>query len=306
MPQVTIVADYQNLCGEGPVWNPDEGTLEWTDCVGLKLFRLDWPSGRHSILRHDLAANGFRRNRQGGYVITNNEGIWLWSGDGALAAIATEVDGFRCQMNDCVADARGRLLAGSYFYNPGAEYELGKLMSIHTDGTASVLDDGFHLANGLGFSPDQRTLYFADSAARRIYAYDYEVRTGTVRNRRLLVQVPDTEGIPDGITVDAGGFVWSAQWYGSCVVRYDPDGKVERRVPVPAKQTSSLAFGGPELKDIFITSAAQSEAMPIMPPGYDPKSGCFGGALYHLNLGIAGLPQHLADITLSRPAQSAK
>jgi sugar lactone lactonase YvrE len=301
MPQLTIVADYQNLCGECPVWNPSEGTLEWTDCVGLKLFRLHWPSRHHSILKHDLAANGFRRNRQGGYVITNNDGIWLWSGEGAPAVIATEVDGFRCQMNDCVADARGRLLAGSYFYNPGADYELGKLMSIDTDGSTKVLDDGFHLANGLGFSPDQRTLYFADSAARRIYAYDYELGNGTVRNRRLLVEVPDTEGIPDGIAVDAGGFVWSAQWYGSCVVRCDPDGRVERRVPVPAKQTSSLTFGGPELTDIFITSAAKSEAMPIMPPGYDPESGNFGGALYHLNLGIAGQPQHLADITLARP-----
>ncbi len=298
MPQLTVVADYQNLCGECPVWNPAEGTVEWTDCVGLKFFRLNWASRQHSLVKDGLAINGFRRNRRGGVVITNNEGIWLWSGDDALTPVATEVEGCKCQMNDCTADTRGRLLAGSYFYNPGADYELGKLVRVDTDGKASVLDDGFHLANGLGFSPDGKTLYFADSAARRIYAYDYEISTGSARNRRILVPVPKEEGIPDGLAVDREGFVWSAQWYGSCIVRYDPDGKVERRVRIPAKQVSSLTFGGPELTDIFVTSAGQSEIMPIMPPGYDPKSGNFGGALYHLNLGIAGQQPSVADLTL--------
>jgi D-xylonolactonase len=103
-----------------------------------------------------------------------------------------------------------------------------------------------------------------------------------------LVQVPTTEGLPDGLTVDAEGFLWSAQWYGSCVVRYDPDGRVERRIATPAKQTSSVAFGGPELMDLYITSAGKSEAMPIMPPGYNPHSGRFGGPLFHFRSEVPG------------------
>ena len=298
MPRVTVVADYQNLCGECPVWNHADGTLEWIDCVGLKFFRLHWATRQHSLLKQDLPINGFRRNRPGGYVITNNEGVWHWDGYERFSRMAAEAEGSKCQLNDCIADARGRLLAGSYFYNPSADYELGKLIRVDTDGKASVLDDGFHLANGLGFSPDGRTLYFTDSAARRIYAYDYQITTGSARNRRVFAQVPKEEGLPDGLAVDRDGFVWSAQWYGSCIVRYDPEGKVERRVPIPAKQVSSLAFGGPELTDIFVTSAGQSEIMPIMPPGYDPKTGYFGGALFHLNLGIAGQPSNVTDITL--------
>jgi D-xylonolactonase len=90
--------------------------------------------------------------------------------------------------------------------------------------------------------------------------------------------------------------VWSAEWFGSCVVRYDPDGKVERRVPIHAKQTSSVEFGGPDLTDIFITSAAKSEPMPVMPPGYDPDSGYFGGALFHINLGIQGKSEYRTNI----------
>jgi D-xylonolactonase len=114
------------------------------------------------------------------------------------------------------------------------------------------------------------------------------------------VKVPNTSGLPDGLTVDAEGFVWSAEWYGSCIVRYDPDGRVERRIATPAKQTSSLMFGGPDLTDIFITSAGKSEPMPVMPPGYDPQSGNFGGALYHINPGIRGKREFLANISVKR------
>jgi len=300
MREAAIVADYKNLCGECPVWNPEDGTLEWTDCVGLKFFRLNWASRQPSLVKHDITIYGFRRNRRGGFVITNPDGIWLWKGNGSLALVAAEANGSRCQVNDCVADARGRLLTGSFFYNPASEYELGKLIRVDSGGQAHVMDEGFHLANGLGFSPDGEVLYFADTVARRIYAYDYDLNAGSVRNRRVLVQVPKEEGLPDGLAVDAAGFIWSAQWYGSCIVRYDPEGKVERRVPMPAKQVSSLAFGGPELNDIFVTSAGQSEIMPLMPPGYDPHTGNFGGPLYHLNLGIPGLCPNLADITLTR------
>lgn len=304
MSQISVVADYGDRCGECPVWNRDEETLEWTDCVGQKFLRLEWPSGRHSIVNRAVVIYGFRRNRQGGYVITNDQGIWLWDGAGSPILIAAQADGSPCQVNDCVADSRGRLFTGSYFYNPAGEYELGKLIRVETDGRTSIVDEGFHLANGMGFSPDETKLYVTDSVARRIYAYDYEITTGSVSARQIFVQVPGDEGVPDGLVVDAEGFVWSAQWYGSCIVRYSPDGQMERRLPIPAKQTSSLAFGGPELTDIFITSAGQAESMPVMPPGYDPTSGNVGGALYHVNLGIQGQQQYSADIAITAAARS--
>src|SRR4029077_5673806 len=97
------------------------------------------------------------------------------------------------------------------------------------------------------------------------------------RHRRVLVQVPSNEGLPDGLAVDAEGFLWSAQWSGACVTGSHPEGRVERRVATPAKQTSSVAFGGRDLTDIFITSAGRSEPMPLMPGGYAPCSWIFGG-----------------------------
>ncbi|MGO8719881.1 MAG: SMP-30/gluconolactonase/LRE family protein [Acidobacteriaceae bacterium] len=299
MPEITIVAEFGDQCGECPVWNAESRLLEWIDCTGGKFLELQWPSKESAIKSSGVAINGFRRNRLGGYAITNSQGVWLWDGGEKWSSVVSEVDGSPCQVNDCVADSAGRLITATYYYDPAGEYRLGSLISVNTDGKATVLDEGFHLANGLGFSPDQSKLYFADSAARRIYSYQYDIQSGSVRNRHVLVDVAREEGLPDGLAVDVEGCIWSAQWYGGCIVQYDPDGKLMQRVLVPAKQTSSLAFGGPDFTDIFITSAAQSEAMPIMPPGYDPRSGNFGGALYHINLGIAGQLQHSANIELS-------
>lgn len=221
----------------------------------------------------------------------------MCDGVGVLRPVAGQAEGSRLQANDCCADEQGRLISASFFYDPAGSYELGRLIRVETDGRAKVLDGGYHLGNGIGFAPDFRTLYVTDTVERKIFAYDYDSERGASR-RRVLVSVPGEEGIPDGLAVDGAGFVWSAQWYGGCVVRYDPDGWVERRIAIPAKQTSSLAFGGPDLTEIFVTSAGQSERLPVMPPGYDPDSGVIGGAVYHFNSGIAGLPQLPAAIQL--------
>ncbi len=293
---IEVAADFADACGECPVWDPAEKCLYWTDCVGLKFQRFDWTTDRSALTKPDIEIYGFRRNRPGGFVITNPQGVSLWDGRGELVYLAGETEGTRLQLNDCTADLAGRLLTGSFFYNPGVEYELGRLIRVDSNGSVATLDEGFHLANGIGLSPAERTLYVTDSVARRIYSYDYDSRTGTVRNRRVFVQVPDREGIPDGLAVDEAGFVWSAQWYGGCIVRYDPDGKEERRIRLPAKQTSSLAFGGPELTEIFVTTAAKSEIMPVMPAGYDPHSGFFGGPLYRIRTDIRGQGQFMASI----------
>ena len=285
-----VIADYQDLCGECPVWDPHSATLYWTDNSSNRLYRYRPATGVHEIVSDQFQVCGFRLNAGGGFTLINHAGVWRWDGAGEPRLIASEVDGHKLRLNDCGADAAGRLLAGSNFYDPAAEYERAKLFSVGTDGRVTILDEGFELSNGIAFSLDSRTLYFTDSTARRIYAYDYDLATGAARNRRVLVAVPNDEGVPDGLTVDAEGYLWSAQWYGSCVVRYDPDGKVERRIQTPAKQTSCACFGGEDLGDLYITTASFSEPMPVMPPGYDPVNGLFGGALYRTRPGVRGLP----------------
>lgn len=295
---IKVVADYGDLCGEGPLWDAESGSLYWTDIDGHKFYCYHQASDTHKIVKQGLEISGFCRNRLGGFVIANSRGIWLWDGAGHLRLIADHVANSKCQMNDAIADPEGRFFAGSNFYDPDHESESGKLIRVDIDGTAQVADEGFKLPNGMAFSPDEKIMYFADSAARRIYAYDYDRRTGDLSHRRVWVQVPDDEGVPDGLAVDAAGFIWSAQWYGGSIVRYDPDGKVERRIGFPAKQVSSIAFGGKDLTDIFVTSAGKSWPSPLMPKAYDAVSGNFGGQLFCLNLGIQGKPDYQANITL--------
>jgi sugar lactone lactonase YvrE len=291
MPLFEPIADYQNLCGEGPLWDSTRNLLYWTDLSGHRFYHYDWAQKRSTILRTGLEICGFAFNEPSGFVFVNSGGIWSWNGEGEPVLLGSEADGFACRMNDCIADPHGRLLAGSCFFEPAGDYPLGHLMRVDHDGSVKILDDGIRLANGLGFSPDQGTLYFSDSAERVIYSYDYNAERGEVQRKRPFVRVPLEEGLPDGLTVDAEGFVWSAQWFGSCLVRYDPDGHVERRLPVPAKQTSSLAFGGPDLTDVFVTSANLSDALALAPPGYDPCQGYIGGKLFLGNFGIAGKPE---------------
>ena len=296
MQALTVVADYGDLCGEGPLWDVSSQRLYWTDVTRRRFYCYDWARKTSWIVHEGVEINSAALNRSGGFVICNSTGAWLWESGVEPRLVISQADGSKCQLNDCIADPAGRLLVGSCFYDPSTEYSLGKLIQIEFDGTAHVIDEGFHLANGLGFSVDTRTLYFTDSVARNIYAYDYEAASGRAKNRRVFVRVPDTDGIPDGLTVDTEDFIWSAKWYGSQVIRYAPDGKIERRIAIPSKQPSSITFGGPDLSDIFITSAAKSDPAPVMPPGYDPSSGNFGGALYHINLGIQGKAEFLADI----------
>jgi len=292
-----IVVDMQDLCGESPVWDEATQTLYWTDNAGRLFHAFSYKSGQHRLLKSGFQINGFRLNKPGGFLVANDAGACIWSTNGHFKLPIAGPEGMH-RLNDCVADVCGRVLSGSVHYTPGGQYQLGALFRIDTDGRAVQIDEGFHLANGLAFSPDGATLYFADTVARRIYAYDYDVNSGNVKRRRVLIQVPTSEGLPDGLVVDAEGFLWSAQWFGSQIVRYDPDGFVERRVSVPAKQVTCIAFGGPDLDQLYITTASQFEEMPELPVRREPNEGVYGGPVYRMRPGVQGRTTQQANIAL--------
>jgi D-xylonolactonase len=162
-----------------------------------------------------------------------------------------------------------------------------------------VADEGIKFSNGLAFSPDCSTLYFSDSVARCIYAYSWHRETGKLSTRRIFVRVPREEGFPDGLTVDSEGFLWCAHWFGACITRYDPDGRRERRVGLPAAQTSSLAFGGPDLDVIFVTSASLNNMLEMAPAGYDPTKVFVGGPLYRIRADVQGRNEHRSRIRMN-------
>jgi sugar lactone lactonase YvrE len=293
---IRVIADYGNLCGEGPLWDDRNQVLYWTDITGKKFFRYRWQNRQHEPIHEGFQVAGFCLQESGGFVVTNRRGIWLWSLGDEPVLLASEAEGKECVMNDCIADSEGRVYAGSCHYDPNGNSPPSFLFRINVDGSVSVADEGIQFSNGLAFSPDCRTLYFADTLARCIYAYDWRREDGALGNRRVFVRVPREQGLPDGLTVDAQGFVWCAHWFGGCLTRYDPDGKLERRIVTPASQTSSLAFGGPDLNEIFITSAGVSDVLSLAPPGYDPGKVFTGGPLYQLTTDIHGKREYRSRV----------
>jgi sugar lactone lactonase YvrE len=296
-----IISDTPYLCGEAPMWDGKTNMLFWSDMLSGIIFGYNPKSGIVEKIAEGKNVSGMALRKNGGLVCACHQGAYLWDAKKGFQLIADTHNGDVLRSNDAIADAAGRFLFGTTFYGPELTgYTLGKLFKVERDGSISVLEEGVHLSNGLGFSSDNKIMYYTDTGLRTIYAYDYNLKQGSISNKRVFVKVPDNEGIPDGMTVDAEDFVWSAQWYGSCIVRYDPDGKIDRRLEVPEKQVSSLIFGGEDLTDIYVTTAAKSARLHIAPKGYDFDASGIGGPVYCFNLGIKGKAEYYADIKMKK------
>lgn len=293
--QLPVPAD--DRCGEAPVWDVRNGRLLWTDIGTSTVYALHPGDFLKTVVSRGLPVSGIALNRDGRLVFAGATGLHLWRQPDDHRTLLTEYGGETLLFNDIIADAAGRVYAGTLYWDDNGMQKRGKLHLIERGGSVRVVDDGIELSNGLGFSPDDRTLYYADSAARVIYAYDVDVATGSLSRKRVFTRVGGDEGIPDGLTVDSQGFVWCAQWYGGQVVRYDPDGKVQRRVPLPVTQVASCNFGGADLLDLYITTAGDNWPSQLAPAGYDYSKGNFGGGLYRLRLDVPGKPEHLADLS---------
>jgi D-xylonolactonase len=229
---------------------------------------------------------GFTVQDDGALLLFMSRGaIRRWH-DGRLTTLVEEIPEEReTRFNDVVADPAGRVFGGTMSAQdrPGRQYRLDLDASLH------VVIDRVGTPNGMGFTPDRKRMYFTDTPTRTIWLFDYDDATGAISNRRPFVRTEDEpwQGRPDGMTVDAEGFVWSARWDGGCLVRYDPDGKEERRVRFPVKKVSSVTFGGPDYTDIYVTTAG----------GHIRETdGALAGALFHVNLGIKGVPEFLSRV----------
>ena len=296
MYEIEKLAEENAQVGEGPMWDPDIQKLVWTDIETGRLFSYDPESGANALIHQGHNVGGLVLNRQGGYLTFIWCGVALWKSDDEWVRIHPETHaGELLQFNDVNADPGGRVFAGTYF-----EDKPGKLYRFDPDGTIELVEEGVGCSNGMGFSPDLSTMYYTDSAARTIYAYDYDQVSGQVCRRRALIQIASTDGVPDGMTVDADGFIWSANWFGGCIIRFDPDGVEGRRIETPALQTSSVMFGGGNLDELYFTTAATklAQGSPLDPVGYDwvaYAKGYRGGGLFRIKLDIQGREEFKAD-----------
>jgi sugar lactone lactonase YvrE len=246
------VLGAQNIIGEGPVWNPEEQALYWVDIAGKSINRF-WPeTGKQEPFAVEAEVGVIAFRQAGGVVAAGSTGFSFWTPNGRLEPITDpESDRPESRFNDGKVDRQGRFWAGTMT----AEGAVSSLYRLDPDLSVHQMDSELTISNGIGWSPDNRTMYFADSLRYVIYAYDFDLETGSIANRRNLIEVEPDYGIPDGLTVDREGFIWCAFYAGSKVTRFDPQGQIDLEVTLPVSQPTSCIFGGPDYSDLYVTSA---------------------------------------------------
>ncbi|MGY4100710.1 SMP-30/gluconolactonase/LRE family protein [Nocardia sp. R16R-3T] len=266
------------LC-EGPVWDDHTDEVLWVDIPAGRIHRATLRDG--DLVGRSTVAVGTRVSAvvpcaSGGLIATAVD-TFLHISDGTMTEVASlslPADGHRWRMNDAKADPCGRLFAGTMSEDeiPGT----AALYRLDPDGELSTVRQRVTISNGLGWSPDGATVYYADSPTRRVDAFDYDSATGTFSGGRTFAEFRD--GLPDGLTVDARGFVWVAVWGAGQVRAFDPSGRPHAVIDVGPAQVSSCTFAGTDLDVLVITTAAQG------------STDINAGRLFTCRPGVTGLP----------------
>lgn len=280
------VQEANAILGEGPSWDAERGVLYWVDIKRPAIFCFDPGRGQigHWPMPDPVGCVAPTRDGRR-LVFADQAGFgFLDLHTGEATRIANPEDGVvGNRFNDGKVDRAGRLWAGTI--DDRCIRPSGSLYRLDCDGTVNRMDSGFICSNGLGWSPDDTTMYFTDSMTRTIWAYDFDLGRGTIGGRRVFAKLRDEDGVPDGLTVDSEGGVWSAIWDGWRIIRYSPLGTIDTEVRMPVQRPSSCIFGGPGLTTLYITSACVELKWNTL------KDGPLAGALFALDCEVPGLPE---------------
>ena len=251
---IKMLCNAHCALGENPLWNERDGCLYWTDITGGEVHRFHLENGRHEVIYTGSPVGGFTFQENDDLLLFRMEDVALLRTDGQVEVMRPFKDEGMARFNDVIADPQGRVFAGTI----GTTETSGGLYRVETDGSIELLFRGTGVSNGMGFSPDLKIFYWTCSTRRRIYAFDYDADTGSLTREHILYQATDAEGIPDGMTVDAQGDIWSTRWDGHALKHHAPDGKVIETIEFPVVKVSSVCFGGANLDTLFCTSAGGS------------------------------------------------
>jgi len=282
-----LVVDAKSSLGEGPIWDAQRNRILWIDYDKALLHAYEPQNGTHSVITLPHQVSCFALREAGGFIVAGNEGIAFLDPETGEAEtlVDPERDLVATHFNDGKCDPRGRFLAGTLSERNEPE---GSLYQVDSNRECRRLETGIACSNGLAWSIDERTLYYVDSLTQLIVAYDYDIDTGAIGNRREIVSYLGTDALPDGMTSDEEGMLWVAEWGGWQVSRWNPaTGERLAVVEVPAKHVTSCAFGGEHLDELFITTAAAELSCK------ERENQPLAGGLFRAKVGVKGSPAHL-------------
>ncbi|HEV2899994.1 MAG TPA: SMP-30/gluconolactonase/LRE family protein [Pseudaminobacter sp.] len=287
-PEAIPIGETKAVLGEGAFWSAEDDALLWVDILGKRVFRTRPDSGR---------TEEWSFPEQTAFVQPADDGTWLIGQEKGIVRLdpatgrtedflAIEADDPTTRTNDAGCDRQGRLFVGTMRIPDFGLEPVGSLYRIASRGPAETVDTGLTIPNGIAFSPEGDIAYWADTymTKRQVWRAGYDAATGRVHEKQAFVQLPEALGRPDGAAVDADGCYWVAAVWGWQLLRYTPHGELDLAVHLPVQRPSKLAFGGPDLKTIYVTSISDGL-------GDDaPKTQPLAGRLLAINLGIQGLP----------------
>jgi len=257
--KLDLVIDSKADLGEGPVWDSEEDVLYWVNITAGEVHIYDPATRSDRVINVGQQVGTVVPRKSGGLALALHHGFaFLDLATEELTMIADPESGLPdCRFNDGKCDPSGRFWAGTYA--PDGPRGISSLYRLDADLSVHRMLTGISCSNGIAWSLDHRVMYYIDTPTGKVEAFDYDMATGAVADRRTVVHVPPDSGHPDGMTIDAEGMLWVAMWGGWGVVRYDP--RTDRtldHIDVPVAQTSSCAFGGPDLRDLYITTARRN------------------------------------------------
>lgn len=245
-----VAGTEECLLAEGPLWDAKKNCLFWTDITAGKVHRFDLLTQRHEAVYQGEPVGGFTLQESGDLLLFRVNDIVLLKPGGEIVKVRDFSDVGMNRFNDVIADPHGRVFAGTIGKNPDAG-----LYRMDLDGEITKLFAGSACSNGMGFSLDLKKFYWTCSTRRQIFEFKFDAATGELSEEKIFYSAEPGEGVPDGLTVDSEGCIWSARWGGSALVRHAPDGTVLGRVHFPAANISSACFAGDDLGEIFVTAA---------------------------------------------------
>jgi sugar lactone lactonase YvrE len=283
--EAQLALDAKATLGEGPCWDARRRSLYWVDIEENKLHRYDPAKGEDRAFQVGQPVGAAVVRESGGVLLALQQGFYAFDPDTETIAHLSDPELHlpENRFNDGKVDPAGRFWAGTMAMCEAPD--CGSLYRLDTDLTVHRKIESVSISNGLAWSPDERVMYYVDSPTRVVAAFDYDKDSGEIANRRVVIQIPDGMGFPDGMCIDEEGMLWIALWDGAMVGRWNPaNGELLGKIPLPVSRPTSCVFGGEDLDELYITSARtrlDEKTLAAQP---------FAGGLFKCRPGVRGGP----------------